>query len=834
MNTDYNHGLKLAYDFITFTGKNVFLTGKAGTGKTTFLHNLKKTSPKRMIVVAPTGVAAINAGGVTIHSFFQMPFGPFIPNASENDNPLLWGRKESSNFQKKFSREKINIIRSLDLLVIDEISMVRSDLLDGIDEVLRRYKNRLLPFGGVQLLMIGDLQQLSPIVKDDEWNILKDYYDTWFFFGSRALQKTDYISIELKHVYRQSDEKFIALLNKVRDKNLDASDLAELNKRYLPDFEPKDEEGYITLTTHNKQAQEINESRLEKLTSKARHFKAEIKGDFPEYNYPTDFELNLKTGAQVMFVKNDQSREKRFFNGKIGRIKKFGEGLIYVQCPGDEDEISVEPAEWQNNKYTINNETKEIEEEVIGTFIQFPLKLAWAITVHKSQGLTFEKAIIKANYAFAFGQVYVALSRCKSLEGMVLAAPVHMHNIKDNKTVTSFVENVEKNQPGEQQLVDSKIAYQYAMLDDLFSFDSFRYFFRKIIKEIDQNSASLINPRLEEFVRFEIGAKTEINDVAEKFKNQIRSILVEEKLVESNETLQERIKKASIYFLEKIENCIIAPLKSSKIETDNKAIRKTIEEAFHALFEDATIKISCLKICNDGFTVAKYLETKSKAQLEKPTFRFSSDHIADTAGYGKHSKLTLSLKLYRDQKATEQEVEPYEILPHKTIEELVVFLPLSRKELKKIFGLGKKKIGYYGDDILNIIREYCIQNDLRPDTEIDQGPDKPIEKPVASKEISYHLFVQGKTIDEIVATRQMARSTIEGHLSEYIESGKIMVEQLVDPKKLKRIMDYFSDHPSNVLAPAKAALGNDVSFGELRFVQKHLAFLSQKSVKEKE
>lgn len=386
METINNPQLQLAFDFVQYTGTNIFLTGKAGTGKTTFLHNLKKKSPKRMIVVAPTGVAAINAGGVTIHSFFQMPFGPFIPaDFAKNSSPQEED-KIASRHNQKFNREKINIIKSLDLLVIDEISMVRADLLDGIDEVLRRYKDRYKPFGGVQLLMIGDLQQLAPVAKDDEWNLLKDYYNTVFFFSSKALQKTKHITIELKHIYRQSDSIFIAMLNKIRENNIDDKTLGELNKRHIPGFDPEEKEGYITLTTHNYQAQEINESKLRKLSAKSHSFNAKIEGEFPEYSYPTEFELILKTGAQVMFVKNDSSPDKQYFNGKIGRVTNFSEGIIYVKCSGEPSPIQVEKEEWQNTKYSIDDKTKEIKETVAGTFVQYPLKLAWPLQYIKVRG----------------------------------------------------------------------------------------------------------------------------------------------------------------------------------------------------------------------------------------------------------------------------------------------------------------------------------------------------------------------------------------------------------------------------------------------------------------
>ncbi|MDR3631697.1 MAG: AAA family ATPase, partial [Desulfocapsaceae bacterium] len=400
-----NPELQLAEDFVQHTNCHIFLTGRAGTGKTTFLHDLKKKTHKRMVVTAPTGVAAINAGGMTLHSFFQLPFGPFVPG-SENPAPAHRMRKE-----------KINIIKSMDLLVIDEISMVRADLLDAVDAVLRRLRHNSLPFGGVQLLMIGDLLQLSPVVKEAEWQILRQYYPSMYFFDSNALRQTELIPIELKHIYRQSDPRFIALLNRVRDRNIDEATLQELNKRYIDNFSPQEDEGFITLCTHNSSADTINLARLQAVQQNAHHLQAAVEGTFPEHIYPTPALLELKVGAQVMFVRNDPSPEKRYFNGKIGKITGITDKHICVRCPKDTQEIEVEPTIWENIEYTLDPDSLEIRQNTIGSFLQFPLKPAWAITIHKSQGLTFEKAVIDAGAAFTHGQVYVALSRCKTFEG---------------------------------------------------------------------------------------------------------------------------------------------------------------------------------------------------------------------------------------------------------------------------------------------------------------------------------------------------------------------------------------------------------------------------------
>jgi hypothetical protein len=523
-----------------------------------------------MVVVAPTGVAAINAGGVTIHSFFQMPFGPFLSSEITGNNTSGGENNTSVESLQKFNREKIAIIKSLDLLVIDEISMVRADLLDGIDSVLRRYKDRSKPFGGVQLLMIGDLQQLAPVVKDDEWNLLKPYYDTVFFFSSKALKKTDYVSIELTHIFRQRDEVFIRLLNRIRDNSADQKTLDELNKRYLPGFTTKDGDGYITLTTHNYQSHTINDSKLEKLPAKVRRFTARVEGDFPEFSYPNDFELSLKQGAQVMFVKNDISREKLFYNGKIGVIVKIEDDVIWVKCQGDEEDIAVGQAEWHNTKYTIDEETKEIKESVLGTFSQIPLKLAWAITIHKSQGLTFEKAIIDAKAAFAHGQVYVALSRCKTMEGMVLSTPISNQCIKSDAKVSVFNHEIELNPPGQELLAQSKLAFQHSLLFELIDFQPALRRLNYCVKLMYEHQESILPALKDLFVQMSTEVKRDLCDVSEKFKGQLQQLLAENNNAELNIHLQERIQKACHYFSEKLEPIVLDKLKDIDIEIDNK------------------------------------------------------------------------------------------------------------------------------------------------------------------------------------------------------------------------------------------------------------------------
>ena len=659
METVTNQDLQLAFDFVKYTNRNIFLTGKAGTGKTTFLRDLKKASPKRMIVVAPTGVAAINAGGVTIHSFFQLPFHPYIPSfyLPENNHGNQADQKDTAGY--KMSREKINIIKSLDLLVIDEISMVRADTLDAIDSALRRYRIRHLPFGGVQLLMIGDLQQLAPVVKDEDREIIRKYYDSSFFFGSRALCSTDYVTIELKHIYRQNDQAFINLLNKIRDNHVDSEVLSELNKRYIPDFDPDSDGGYITLTTHNYQAQTINDSKLEKLPGRTHSFTATIKDEFPEFSYPNASELVLKTGAQVMFVKNDLSRDKLFFNGKIGKVESFEDDIIVVKCPDDDFRIRVEMAEWQNMKYTLDEETKEIEETMIGTFTQYPLKLAWAITIHKSQGLTFDRAVIDACAAFAHGQVYVALSRCRTLDGLVLSSRINQRSIIDNPVISDFINGTVQNQPGQNQLAESKKAYQQQLLTELFDFTSLTHKLNYCLKVVNEHHDSILgNPR--EMLENTLAViRTDLIEVSEKFHPQLKGLLNREIDAESNNLLQERVKKAGEFFSDKLEAALKVILAGYSVETDNKTVRKSVSEALERIRKEGVTKLACLNAVRSGFEIGKYLDAKAKSALDIPAVRsHSAKSVDDTSGIINHPVLFSQLKEWRNIKARETGPSP--------------------------------------------------------------------------------------------------------------------------------------------------------------------------------
>lgn len=824
-----NPELKLAFDFVEQTNTNLFLTGKAGTGKTTFLRNLKAISPKRMIVVAPTGVAAINAGGVTIHSFFQMHFGPHIPEqTSQQQKNSDDSQKSAFDRSQRFNREKINIMKSLDLLVIDEISMVRADLLDAIDEVLRRFKDRHKPFGGVQLLMIGDLQQLAPVAKDDEWDLLRPYYDTIFFFGSRALQKTAFTTIELKHIYRQSDDIFIRLLNKVRDNAIDKQSLEDLNKRYIPGFNPGNDEGYITLTTHNYQSQAINETKLKQLKGHPQRFTARVEGEFPEYSYPTDFELLLKEGAQVMFVKNDISREKLFYNGKIGKIIRMEDDVIFVQCDGDYDVIPVVPAEWTNNKYTINEETKEITESPVGQFIQYPLKLAWAITIHKSQGLTFEKAIIDANAAFAHGQVYVALSRCKTFEGMVLSSHIAQVSIKSDMSVKGFTNEAELRQPGERELLASRIAYQQTLLVELLDFSVIQRRFYHCQKLIKENSSVLVPALAEAFMAMHNILSNELIGVSDKFKPQIGQFLSTQPMIEGHEVLQERIKKASAYFAEKTEQHICRVLQNMDIETDNKAIRKVLKESVENFYQEAFIKTACFKACMSGFTVKKYLGAKAVAAIEKIQLKPEpKPKLVSLLGGKTDSGLLQEIKSWRKAMADEENLPIYMVLPQKTMYDVVELLPVTIRELSEIKGFGKKKVQKYGDSIIGIIRNYLQVNHLNK-IDVELPEDEPEEKPKKEKgqtqRLSLEMFLLGKSIEDIAQERSFSASTIESHLARFVANGELDILKLIPAKKLEMIKAHFVESGSTSITDAKRVLGDEVSYGELRMVINYMTY----------
>ena len=600
---EQNLELRTAWDFVENTGRSIFLTGKAGTGKTTFLKTVMERSRKRPIVVAPTGVAAINAGGVTIHSFFQLPFSPYVP-----------GAKVESKFD--FGREKRKIIASSDLLIIDEISMVRADLLDAIDAVLRRFREHGQPFGGMQLLMIGDLAQLTPVVTPEDERMLKPYYDTPYFFGSKALQQLDYVTIQLSHVYRQQDASFIALLNEIRGGHPSADALAKLNSR-VTNPSPKGEgSGYIRLTTHNNLANFYNESELQKLPGRPVMYHAAIKGTFPDYSYPTAETLVLKVGAQVMFVKNDPSGKHLYYNGRIGRVMEATEKRLTVYCEGDSEAIEVEPLEWENTRYTLNEQTREIESEVQGTFKQLPLRLAWAITIHKSQGLTFDRAIIDANQSFAPGQVYVALSRCRTLEGLVLATPLDARAVINDERVDSYISQQESEaERSIGQLPVLKQEYERYLLIQLFDFRAvyaLEETMVRIFAEFFYHSHASLKQLHDQSL---ISLQKHVLTVASKWQQQIQTMPVEA-LRESD--FLGRVCRSADYFEHQLCDILAKPIElSAKVETNNKQASRRLGNALPDLCQTWLARRYLLrKMADNGFTVDRYLHEKQMSMLD--------------------------------------------------------------------------------------------------------------------------------------------------------------------------------------------------------------------------
>ncbi|VEN75328.1 Helicase domain protein [Candidatus Desulfarcum epimagneticum] len=692
-----NHELELAGDFVRHTDSHIFLTGRAGTGKTTFLHNLKGNTPKRMVVAAPTGVAALNAGGVTLHSFFQLPFTPFIPGSGGQDPEI--GRRRVF----KFSKEKKDIIKSLDLLVIDEISMVRADVLDAVDESLRRHRLNDLPFGGVQLLMIGDLRQLSPIARGNEWTLLREHYDSAHFFSSHALGRTDFITIELRHIYRQSDPRFIRILNQVRENRLDDDAVRELNGRHVEDDDPEKDDGRIILTTHNRKADAVNRDRMEALPARERLFDAEVSGSFPESIYPTRGSLTLKKGAQVMFLRNDPSFEKRYFNGKIGRVASISSEHIRVRCPGDSEDIFAEPVEWENISYAFDREKNEIREEVIGTFKQFPLKPAWAITIHKSQGLTFDKAVIDAESAFSHGQVYVALSRCRTLEGMVLSSPIPSRAIGTDRAVDRFIREARQGEDAAAGLSAAKTRFQRKLALDGFDFSALRRRFNRL-SGILRGNASLI--RLSAEVDWEAlreRAEKKIFEVGENFAGQLQGLFGKGAVPESDPYTLERLGKASRWFREQFST-VFDDLSRLSLETDNRELARRAGKALEDFRRELAVRRAGAGSFENGFSPERYLRALTRAAVEFD-HRKKKKTLAPIPAESdlKHPDLFQDLKEWRSRKAAEQGVAHFQIMHQRTLIQIVESAPKNEAELMGIRGVGKKTMEKYGAEILSLV-----------------------------------------------------------------------------------------------------------------------------------
>lgn len=577
-----NQESELAYSFVNDTDQHIFLTGKAGTGKTTFLKNLVTQSTKKMIVVAPTGVAAINAGGSTIHSMFGLPTRAYVPT-NDSVDPNVANNAVMIREHFHYPRAKRDLFQALELLVIDEISMVRADLFDAIDAALRFARNSSKPFGGVQLLLIGDLLQLPPVVTENERGLIYNYYQTEFFFSAKCFELLKLITIELKTIYRQSDRQFINLLNQIRSNQMESWDYENLAERIQPDFQPN-EPGWITLTTHNKQAEATNERELQKLNAVEKQYVAKVSGEFSEGSFPTEGILKLKEGAQVMFVKNDASFEKRYYNGKIGTVTHIGSNSIFVNCNDGKPPLEIERETWKNLRYNYNPAEETVEQKEVGSFEQFPLRLAWAITVHKSQGLTFEKAMLDAGKSFAPGQVYVALSRCTNLDSLVLLTAIRAQNIMTDGRILAFHESQAKTRDLFEILEEKRQSYHKQLLLEVYSVRHLSYEFNGLMLAISKEKSAKIFTKYAELSPIRIQFQ-EVEATAQKFQRTISKIFKEhesqwedcKQLPTADEqaealnllclTLQERCTKAGNYFADFLSEQIIEPVRRSFTET---------------------------------------------------------------------------------------------------------------------------------------------------------------------------------------------------------------------------------------------------------------------------
>lgn len=751
----------IASKFINSTNCNVFLTGRAGTGKTTFLHSIRQSTHKSAIVAAPTGIAAINAGGVTLHSLFQLPFGSFIPSEQyPGDIPpgLELNTPLSVSRNLKMHATKRNMLKKLELLIIDEVSMLRADLLDAIDTILRRVRwRRHLPFGGVQVLFIGDLQQLPPVVKDNEWQILREYYPTLFFFGAQVLRNNEPVYIELDHIYRQTDKKFISVLNNLRDSKMTSQDVELLNRHYKPGFTAAPGEGYVYLTTHNNKADKINRSELDKLPGKSFQYSANVEGTFDTHIFPVNPVLELKNDAQVMFIKNDTSGEQRFFNGKIGKVESLDKGAVKVGFPDGSPSVRVESHTWENKRYTLNTETNEIEEKVVGTFAHLPLKLAWAITVHKSQGLTFDRAIIDVSQAFAAGQIYVALSRLTSLDGLVLSKPFELQNIPREPALEAFIRQKAESRDLGQSLQAASLAYLGQEVRAAFDLRGLWADLDFHLRSYTKDAAHSKKQKHLEWAQALQADLGPVKAVGDKFLMQLNRILqsVSESMSADSEAhLHERVSAARGYFeplligfSERIKTL------ADELKNEKKGVKKYIKE----LQDLEVLFYGQLQKCYKALGLIEAFqndEELTKAGLNEPEHRDAI--VVGGTGGGK--------KGFREKK---------------------------RNEVEK--------------------------RNNKPGNKPDQQSDKKAEKKIETKLLSLEMLNEGKTVEEIAEERALRVMTIETHLAHWIEQGVLEVGRFVPKEALEEITKGFEGLGTEFLKPVKELFEGKYDYGTLRF-----------------
>jgi len=736
---------EIAAKFVNYTSKHVFLTGKAGTGKTTFLRKLISLTHKKALICAPTGIAAINAAGVTIHSLFQLPFGAFFPDAAGNliNQNITFNFNTPRTIVKHLNMQgnKKRMIQELELLVIDEVSMLRADMLDAIDFSLRYIRrNRNVPFGGVQLLFIGDLHQLPPVVKNDEWRVMAGFYKSIYFFDALALQNSPPVYIELDKIYRQDDAVFIDLLNNLRNNKITPEDTALLRQHFKQDFKPAADENYITLTTHNNKADTINRERLTQLKTKSYFFDAKVTGEFNEYAYPNEKSLELKVGAQVMFIKNDMTAEKRYYNGKIGVVHHIEKDIIEIELPDERTVIAVSPYTWENVKYKLNEATNEIAENVAGSFVQYPLKLAWAITVHKSQGLTFDKAIIDIGDAFAPGQAYVALSRLRSLKGLVLTSHLRENGLQQDQNIHYFSSTKQPAEILTQQISVESYDFIRSYLLASFDLNLVRYYMKEHVETFDKSEAKSTKQRYDSWTMDLYKEFQKTTSTADTFLNQLKGLFAEQ----TEHTLfnvSKRVEAALKYFnplIKTVSDKLLAQIESIKEE---KGIKTYLTELLE-------------------------LEILVYEQLKKM-----------------HKSKALLSAIINGKEFSKADTDKLLNLAERN-EQLQKAIQLKGQVLKVKSAVEKKKK----------------------------------EPKVDTKLISFELYEQGKTLEEIAKERGFSVGTIEGHLAYYVSTQQIDVSKLVKPNKIRNIADAVESQKTKSMATIRDFLGKDYSFGEIKLV----------------
>ena len=770
----------VAAQFINQTNKPVFLTGKAGTGKTTFLREIIQQTHKRAVIVAPTGIAAINAGGVTIHSQFQLPFGTFLPvEAMPFDLPtnIVFHNKESLKKQMRMTAQRRNVLLRLELLIIDEVSMLRSDVLDAIDATLRIVRHTpYTPFGGVQVLFIGDLMQLPPVVKHEEWQILRGYYKSPFFFDATVLHAEQPLYIELDKIYRQSDERFIAILNNLRNNRIETEDMTVLNQYYKPDFKPNPTDGYITLTTHNAKAAELNEASLQALNGKIHAFDASIDADFPEFMFPTDRTLTLKIGAQVMFLKNDPSGEQRFFNGKIATVQSIqtvdNQPEIVVKFDDSNVKLTLEKYDWKNIKFNVNEKTKEIEEEVIGTFTHYPVKLAWAITVHKSQGLTFEKAVIDVSKAFAAGQVYVALSRLKSLDGLILSSKISFHGISNDAQVEKYAATKPDNDTVNNILETETLIFIKGSILKTYAFAPLNTAWRNHVESYNTSEINSQKQKHLQWAKEQFENMHPLSKVAENFHGQLRECLATNPI--DWQWLNHRLEAAKSYFAKEIRTLIVNILtqkEKMKLLIHTKTYVEELSELETLLFAHFQLFHKVATLVNCVFKDIPINKTAFNGTL-------SPTHHWDMLQTAKQNVIDFQQNniLEMQQQKTQQKTNNTHNDTIKT----------EKKDTKRIADRKKN----------------ALKNNPLGITQTVQT--------------TFDFYKEGKPLSDIAHERNMTISTIYSHLSTLARKGLVDMRDIIEPTRLKNILE--ASEQAETLTVIKEKLGEDYNFDEIRLV----------------